>query len=180
MQFETAAYLRRATSRAKSDVANKLISMLLHEISRRIVTITGFGVNDADYARNVVATFGDGCGYCQRPLESDRAAVEHLDGMNRFRVGLHIPGNVIVACKRCNSAKRQDDQLLMLRLAGSGWESFLSHDGSRCEPSCKTCLYWRSVWADEALRENALRSASTKITLFRNSYPDSIEPKNGS
>ena len=57
MQFETAAYLRKATSRAKSDVANKLISMLLHEISRRVVTIINSSVTDADYAANVVATF---------------------------------------------------------------------------------------------------------------------------
>lgn len=175
MQFETVAYLRRATSRAKSDVANKLISMLLHEISRRIVTITGSSVTDANYAANVVATFGDCCGYCQRALEADRASVEHLDGMNRFRVGLHITGNVIVACKRCNSSKRQDDQLEVLRLAESGWESFLSHDGSRCAPSCKTCAYWRSVWPDETLRANALRSAALKIRAFRSSYPNSNE-----
>ena len=173
MQFETAAYLRRATSRAKSDVANKLISMLLHEISRRIVTITGSSVNDVDYATNVVATFGDCCCYCQRVLEADRASVEHLDGMNRFRVGLHIPGNVIVACKRCNSSKRQDDQVEALHLADSGWESFLSHDGNRCAPTCKTCAYWRSVWPDETLRTNTLRSTALKIRAFRNTYPDS-------
>jgi hypothetical protein len=175
MQFDTAAYLRKATSRAKSDVANKLISMLLHEISRRVVAVLGSSVTDADYAKCVVATFGSCCAYCQRSLEADRASVEHLDGMNRFRVGLHIPGNVVVACKRCNNAKRQDDQLDVLRLAESGWESFLSHDGSRCVPSCKTCSYWRSVWPDEIQCREALAAASLRIKAFRDSYPDSHE-----
>ena len=110
MKFDTVAYLRKATSRAKSDVANKLISMLLHEMSRRVVASLGASANDASYAKQVAATFGDACAYCGRVLEADRAAVEHLEGMNRFRVGLHIPGNVVVACKRCNSSKRLDDQ----------------------------------------------------------------------
>ena len=175
MQFDTAAYLRRATSRAKSDVANKLVSMLLHEISRRVVADLGASVTDAAYAEHVVATFGDKCAYCQCPLETDRASVEHLDGMNRFRVGLHIPGNVIVACKRCNSSKRQDDQLQKLHLAETGWESFLSHDGTRCAASCTTCAYWRSVWPDSVQRAEALRAAASKIRNFRESFPTSSE-----
>lgn len=175
MQFDTAAYLRRATSRAKSDVANKLISMLLHEISRRVVATVGSGVTDEGYANHVVTTFGERCAYCQRVLEADRASVEHLDGMNRFRIGLHIPGNVVLACKRCNSAKRQDDQLKMLNLAESGWESFLSHDGTRCALECKTCAYWKVMWPDESQRREALRSAALKIRTFQTSYPTSSE-----
>ena len=54
--FDTAAYLRKATSRAKSDVANKLISMLLHEISRRVVGAVGLSVTDAIYAATVAAS----------------------------------------------------------------------------------------------------------------------------
>jgi hypothetical protein len=175
MQFQTAAYLRRATSRAKSDVANKLISMLLHEISRRVVAVIGTSVTDAGYAASVVATFGNSCAYCQRLLEADRASVEHLDGMNRFRVGLHIPGNVIVACKPCNNAKRQDDQLDALRLAETGWESFLSHDGSRCAPTCKACHYWRTLLPDETRRSEALAATVLKIKTFRNAYSASSE-----
>ncbi len=57
------------------------------------------------YAEAVEAAFGSDCCYCQQPLEKDRASVEHLEGMNRFRLGLHIPGNVILACKRCNGEK---------------------------------------------------------------------------
>jgi hypothetical protein len=170
MQFDTATYLRRATSRAKSDVANKLISMLLHEISRRVVSLVGGGISDANYASAVVATFGDRCGYCERILEPDRASVEHLDGMNRFRIGLHVQGNVILACKRCNSAKRQDDQMEILRLGPSGWKSFLSHSAENCPVSCKTCAYCKSVWPETEHRVAKLKASILRIQKFRDSY----------
>src|SRR5207237_2307009 len=122
MSFDTSTYLRRATSRAKSDVANKLVSMFLHEISRRLVLRTGLSVTDTDYVNAVAATFSNNCSYCNCALEVDRAALEHLVGMNRLRIGLHVPGNVVLACKRCNNEKRRDDSLQTLDLAESGWE----------------------------------------------------------
>src|SRR6187431_2662188 len=128
IEFDTSTYLRKATGRAKSDVANKLVSMLLHDISRRFAQFTKQSVADASYAKAVTAAFGNSCLYCGRLLEYDRSAVEHLEGMNRFRLGLHIPGNVAVACVKCNREKRRDDQLSHLTLAQSGWESFLSHN----------------------------------------------------
>jgi hypothetical protein len=115
--FDTAAYLRRATGRAKSDVANKLVSMFLHDISRKLCANLGLSVTDIRYVGDVANTFGPKCCYCERLLENDRAAVEHLDGMNRFRMGLHIPGNVVVACTRCNREKRRDDSTPQLKLA---------------------------------------------------------------
>ncbi len=175
MSFSTSACLRKATSRFKSDVANKLIGMLLHGLSRKISASLGLGVTDATYANDVEAVFGGNCCYCWRTLEKDRAAVEHLEGMNRFRLGLHIPGNVIVACKRCNGEKRRDDQLHHLTLAESGWESFLSHDSTRCTPTCNTCAYWRTVWPDSAERVQNIRNAREKITAFRARYPESLE-----
>lgn len=175
MSFETSAYLRKATSRAKSDVANKLVSMFLHDVSRRISTSLGLNVTDAAYAQAVVAAFGSTCGYCGRNLEHDRAAVEHLDGMNRFRVGLHIPGNVIVSCKRCNGEKRRDDSLQNLTLAESGWESFLSHDATRCKPNCKACAYWMTVWPDATQRTENMKTVRDKILAFRARYPDSMQ-----
>lgn len=122
MSFDTAAYLRRATGRAKSDVANKLVSMFLHDVSRKLCGSLNLSVADARYATAVAETFGTNCCYCATSLEVDRASVEHLDGMNRFRVGLHVPGNVVVACTRCNREKRRDDSILQLRLASTGWE----------------------------------------------------------
>jgi hypothetical protein len=174
VNFQTAAYLRKATGRAKSDVANKLVSMFLHEVSRKITGKIGLSVADPEYIHAVETEFGGHCCYCGRTLENDRAAVEHPDGMNRFRAGLHIPGNVIVSCKKCNNEKRRDDQLHELKLAKTGWESFLSHDGTRCGEHCKTCAYWKTIWIDEMRSEN-LKSARRKILKFRARYKLSIE-----
>lgn len=174
MNFQTAAYLRKATGRAKSDVANKLVSMFLHEVSRKITAKIGLSVADPKYGHAVETEFGGHCCYCGRLLESDRAAVEHPDGMNRFRAGLHIPGNVIVSCKKCNNEKRRDDQLHELTLAKTGWESFLSHDGTKCGEHCKTCLYWKTIWPDE-MRVKNLKAACRKILEFRARYAESIE-----
>ena len=173
MSFQTAAYLRKATGRAKSDVANKLVSMFLHEVSRKICASLNLNISDPQYTNAVVAKFGENCCYCGRSLESDRAAVEHLDGMNRFRAGLHIPGNVIVSCKKCNNEKRRDDQLRELKLATSGWESFLSHDSTKCDGQCKACDYWKSVWPDESQRGKNLQAARHRILEFRTEYQKS-------
>ena len=174
MSFQTTAYLRKATSRAKSDVANKLVGMFLHEISRKICASLNLKVADSSYTNAVVAKFGGGCCYCERPLEDDRASVEHLDGMNRFRAGLHMPGNVILACKKCNNEKRRDDQLRELKLAKSGWESFLSHDSTACSSGCKTCLYWSSIWPDDTLRVQRLHESRKRIAEFRSQYTKAI------
>lgn len=175
MSFQTAAYLRKATLRAKSDVANKLVSMFLHDVSRKISTSLEVNVTDLQYTDAVVAKFGVGCCYCGKHLEDDRVAVEHLDGMNRFRAGLHIPGNVILSCKKCNNEKRRDDQLRKLKLAKSGWKSFLSHDSTKCVYGCKTCAYWKSVWPNDIQRVNNLKAARQRITEFRAEYKQAIQ-----
>ena len=175
MSFDTSAYLRRATGRAKSDVANKLVGMFLHDVSRKLCSRRDLSVNDARYADAVAQVFGTSCCYCGRPLESDRAAVEHLDGMNRFRVGLHIPGNVIVACTRCNREKRRDDSKAVLTLAESSWESFLSHNSKNCEDGCNSCRYWCEVWPGSNERDQMLQAALGRIRMFRAKYQSYVE-----
>jgi len=170
MDFDSAKALKKATGRAKSDVANKLVSMFLHEVSRRACAAGGMTVSDLRYRDDVLKSFGHSCLYCGRDLEHDRASVEHLDGMNRFRAGLHVPGNVAMSCRRCNNEKRRDDQKAKLSLAKSGWESFLSHDGSRCEAECKTCSYWASLWPDDTLRIQMLVQAAERIRQFQLPY----------
>ena len=91
--------------------------------------------------------------------------------MNRFRVGLHVPGNVVLSCKRCNSEKRRDDTLETLSLAQSGWESFLAHDGTKCPLNCKTCSYWKSLWPNESSRLEHLRQSKGRIVTFMDRYP---------
>jgi hypothetical protein len=176
MEFSPASSLRRATGRAKSDVANKLVSMLLHDISRRLVEKTGaITVASASYTRQVEEVFGTRCLYCGRDLERDRVAVEHLDGMNRFRLGLHIPGNVAVSCKSCNQEKRRDDQLKELKLARAGWESFLHHDMQSCAPNCKTCGYWVQLFPDPGAKVRHLETARARILAFRTRFAAILE-----
>jgi hypothetical protein len=159
--------LRSATRRAKSDVANKLISMFLHELSRRISQNWPVKVDGKEYERLVRSIFSNNCPYCSTDLTNTIPVVEHLDGMNRYRAGLHVPGNVLIACRKCNGEKRRDDSLKVLSLAKSGWESFLSHDGTRCTASCLTCQYWKSVWEDEVERKLRLNENLNRVRSFR-------------
>ena len=164
--------LRSATRRAKSDVANKLVSMFLHELSRRVCQNWPTKVDGEEYEKLVRERFNNRCPYCSRDLANTVTVVEHLDGMNRYRAGLHVPGNVLVACRKCNSEKRRDDSLKTLSLATSGWESFLSHDGTRCAASCLTCQYWKSIWEDETERKLRLNENLQKIRSFRRSFSE--------
>lgn len=167
---DPSSLLRTATRRAKSDVANKLISMFLHELSRTISKSWQVKVDGQEYENFVREHFGNCCPYCLCDLNDTIAVVEHLDGMNRYRAGLHVPGNVLVACRKCNGEKRRDDSQQILSLAASGWASFLSHDSTRCNPTCKTCLYWADRWNDEVERKARLQDNLQRIILFRGKF----------
>jgi hypothetical protein len=169
---DASSQIRSATRRAKSDVANKLISMFLHELSRIVSEDWRTKVDSDEYERLVRQSFDNRCPYCLRVLITSESVIEHLDGMNRYRAGLHVPGNVLVACKKCNSEKRRDDSLKVLSLARFGWASFLSHDGSRCTPSCLTCQYWKSIWADEIERTERLGENLLRIQSFRSTFSE--------
>jgi hypothetical protein len=169
---DSTSQLRTATRRAKSDVANKLVSMFLHELSRRISQKWPTKVDGEEYGEFVRSLFNNLCPYCSRDLAGTVSVIEHLDGMNRYRAGLHVPGNVLVACRRCNSEKRRDDSLRVLSLARSGWESFLSHESSRCASSCPTCQYWRSIWADETERKARLAENLERVRSFRRAFSE--------
>lgn len=162
--------LRSATRRAKSDVANKLVSMFLHELSRRISRDWALRVESEEYETFVRSHFGNRCPYCSRDLSQTGAVVEHLDGLNRYRAGLHVAGNVLVACRSCNIEKRRDDSLKKLSLASSGWESFLVHDGSKCPNDCLTCAYWARVWEDQSERSVRLQQNRERIRAFRSKF----------
>ena len=176
---DASSQIRSATRRAKSDVANKLISMFLHELSRIVSEDWRTRVDSEEYESLVRQTFDNRCPYCLRVLVSSASVIEHLDGMNRYRAGLHVPGNVLVACRKCNSEKRRDDSLRVLSLAAFGWASFLSHDGSRCAPSCLTCQYWKTIWADEFERKQRLGENLLRIQSFRTTFSEfeQIRPK---
>jgi len=146
--------------------------MFLHELSRRISQSWPVKVDGEEYEKLVRERFNSQCPYCSCDLVNTESVIEHLDGMNRYRAGLHVPGNVLVACKRCNSEKRRDDSLKVLLLAGSGWESFLSHDGTRCAAPCRTCRYWESIWNNGIERKLRLNENLQKIRSFRSAFPE--------
>jgi len=75
---------------------------------------------------------------------------------------------VIVSCSECNSEKRRDDQIPVLALADSGWESFLAHDSLKCPSECKTCAYWYNLFPDRIARSEHLQQAANRIRQFRN------------
>ena len=167
---DASSRLRTATRRAKSDVANKLVSMFLHELSRLISTAWEIRVDGEIYESLVREHFANRCPYCGKDLSFSEAVIEHLDGMNRLRGGLHVPGNVLVACAKCNSEKRRDDSLRTLSLAATGWESFLSHDGRICAAGCRTCAYWVALWPDLETRSSMLAQNRGRIKEFRNRF----------
>ncbi len=146
--------------------------MFLHDLSRRTSQSWPIRVDGEEYGRLVRLTFNNKCPYCLCDLANTVTVNEHLDGMNRYRAGLHVPGNVLVACKKCNNEKRRDDSLRTLVLAPSGWESFLSHDGSRCAPPCRTCQYWESLWTEEAERKQRMAENLQRIQAFRHGFPE--------
>jgi hypothetical protein len=146
--------------------------MFLHELSRRVSQHRGTKVDSDEYEQLVRQLFDNRCPYCLRTLAASDSVIEHLDGMNRYRAGLHVPGNVLVACRKCNSEKRRDDSLRVLSLAGFGWASFLSHDGSRCDPLCRTCGYWKGIWPDEIERRQRLRENLIRIQSFRRAFSE--------
>jgi len=146
--------------------------MFLHELSRKVSREWSVRVDSEEYGEIVRKEFQNNCPYCCRELTTTDSVVEHLDGMNRYRAGLHVPGNVLVACKRCNGEKRRDDSLKVLSLARSGWESFLSHDRTRCELACLTCRYWTLVWQDETERKFKLGGNIERLRRFRCVFPE--------
>jgi hypothetical protein len=148
-----------------------MVSMFLHELSRKVCREWGLRIEGEEYGRLVRLRFGNSCPYCLRDLADTIPVVEHLDGMNRYRTGLHIPGNVLVSCKRCNSEKRRDDGRKTLVLAESGWASFLSHDGNRCIMPCATCKYWAGFWEDPVERKLLLSENIERIRAFRREFP---------
>jgi hypothetical protein len=92
--FDPSSRLKSATKRAKSDVANKLVSMFLHLLSQKLCEAWQLKISDKAYLDNVRRAFSDCCPYCSTALNRTNVIVEHPDGMNRLRAGLHVPGNV--------------------------------------------------------------------------------------
>lgn len=168
--FDPLTRLRRRNQRQKSDVAQKLIAMCLHEVSASLVRERPYlRVEAPDYEASVRRAFGSGCAFCSEPLGGD-LHVEHLDAMNRVRAGLHVAGNVVLSCRRCNWAKRNDDQGKTALAGNDGWELFLRHSGAECPATCSTCEYWRGRYPDTQGRKTVLAVRRGQVRSFRAQY----------
>jgi hypothetical protein len=168
--FDPIPRLRKRNQRQKSDVAQKLIAMCLHEVSASLVRErTYLRVESADYEVHVRKAFGNGCAFCGDILTRD-LQVEHLDAMNRVRAGLHIAGNVVLSCKPCNSAKRGDDQGKSAFIGNDGWALFLRHTGAECRTDCAACAYWAARIPHPSTRTETLEARLEKLVGFRAPY----------
>lgn len=166
------AQLRRRNQRQKSDVAQKLVAMCLHDLSSKLIKEwPELKVETPSYSQAVREAFSDECAFCDSKLAAD-THVEHLVAMNRARCGLHIAGNVVLSCKRCNNAKRRDDQALTRTFGTSGWDNFLGHDGSCVQMPCSTCSYWKSRVDSPTARRDHMNARSSRIREFRQRFRD--------
>lgn len=171
VDFDSARLLAKAGGRAKSDVANKLVSMALHQLSQQLES--RLTVRSEQYRQAVREEFRNCCPYCDEPLSSSSNTIlEHLDAMNQFRAGLHVPGNVLPACRPCNLEKRRDDQARALPDGVGGWEQFLSHDSTSCKLGCKTCMYWEKKWSGFTVEQRRckLQTQARRIAAFRERF----------
>ena len=151
-------------------MAQKLIAMCLHEVSASLVRERPYlRVEAPEYEAHVRRAFGGACVFCGDGLTRD-LHVEHLDAMNRVRAGLHIAGNVVLSCKRCNWAKRADDQGKSSFTGDHGWEHFLRHTGAECQIGCGTCAYWAERLPRATDRVLVLASTRERLTAFRAPY----------
>ena len=149
---DSCSLLRSATRRAKSDVANKLISMFLHELSK-VTENWPTRVDGKQYEDLVRRWFNNQCPYCPPAQGSTHPGM----------CWLHVKSAI---------AKSADDSSKTLSLANSGWESFLSHDGTRCAPLCLTCQYWKSIWEDETPGQLGIYANLQKLRSFRCAFSE--------
>jgi hypothetical protein len=95
-----------ATRQDASNAAVRAALTILGE--RRDATVLGLAPGDLRGKKIRIALaneFGNRCAYCEKKL-GDNFDVDHLVPMNRTSLGLHMYGNLVPACRPCNSAKK--------------------------------------------------------------------------
>ena len=71
-------------------------------------------------------THGGTCFYCRSPLDSKDVTIDHVEP--RVRVKRHDLHNLVIACRDCNSGKRDQGVEKFERTAGGEWLSaMLAH-----------------------------------------------------
>lgn len=95
-----------ATRQDASNAAVRAALTLLGE--RRDAAILGLAPGDLRGKKiraALIDEFENRCAYCEKKL-GESFDVDHLVPMNRSALGLHMYGNLVPACKPCNSAKK--------------------------------------------------------------------------
>ena len=95
-----------ATRQDASNAAVRAALTLLGE--RRDAAVLGLAPGDLRGKKiraSLKDEFENRCAYCEKKL-GDSFDVDHLVPMNRTALGLHMYGNLVPACKPCNSTKK--------------------------------------------------------------------------
>jgi hypothetical protein len=99
VSFDVAEDHRKSTGRAKSDVANKLVSMFLHEVSRKACLAGGMSVTDPRYAESVLTAFGRTCLYCGGELEREWTGLDLYPGWWNVAFGRSLQYMAVIRTK---------------------------------------------------------------------------------
>ena len=94
-----------ATYNTDSDSANTSVRAFLTKVGeyylgRTFNTGSGWGKQKWLEIKEV---FGNSCAYCG--INNVPLQIEHLEMFNKSQCGLHHPGNIMPACKNCNSSR---------------------------------------------------------------------------
>jgi hypothetical protein len=109
--------------RSYSDVPNRTVRLFLQEAGLQYDENRGFPrFTFRTLPPELLTWFRNECAYCGGPPPF---VEEHIVPMNRILVGLHSWGNIVPACKDCNSAKTPMDN------RGEPWQSHPTLDPKR-------------------------------------------------
>ena len=93
----------------KQSAANQFVRAVLTLIGEsRDLSVLGLapGQLRGDKLREaLMAEFKNKCAYCGVAITNELSDIDHVVPMNKTSVGLHMYGNLVIACKPCNAAK---------------------------------------------------------------------------
>ena len=104
-----------------SDASNTMIRAFLIKVGEFHLSHSfdvGNGLGKKKWIKIKNETFNNSCAYCEKKeTDSEKLTIDHLIGLNRDECGLHHPGNVVPACRSCNSSKKKKDKKVKVNRA---------------------------------------------------------------
>lgn len=93
----------------KQSAANQFVRAVLTLLGEsRDFNVLGLApgqLRGAKLKEALIKEFNGKCAYCETKITIATADVDHVVPMNKVSVGLHMYGNLVIACKPCNSDK---------------------------------------------------------------------------